>query len=60
VNFFQIFGENEDQLDAYIYQFFKNSVAGKNIKKAVVEKQVFTFICSTEFFFKLTYFDDHS
>ena len=24
--------------DAYIYQFFKNSVGGKKIKKAIVEK----------------------
>ena len=30
-------------------QFFKNSVGGKKIKKAIVEKWVFTFICPTEF-----------
>jgi len=50
VNFFQIFGDNSDQSDAYVNQFLKNSVGGKKIKKAIVEKKVFSFICPTEFF----------
>ena len=29
VNFFQIFGDNYDESDAYIYHFLKNSVGGK-------------------------------
>ena len=37
VNFFQIFGDNYDQSDVYIYQFFKNSVGGEKNKKAIVE-----------------------
>ena len=38
VNLFQIFGDNYDQSNAYICQFFKNYVGGEKIKKAIVEK----------------------
>ena len=42
VDFFHFFGDNQDQLAAYIVRFLKNSVGRKKNKRTIVKKRIFS------------------